>query len=125
MFQKMRLLLLIPLVMAVGVFLHAQTDLTGFWVFRVPTGDGNFRESYLDLKQNGDQITGRVLQGRRESPITTGTFSDGKLHFVTTFHGSNNQTRETVYEGTVNGDKITLTSQVMGRSPVEGVLERS
>ncbi len=124
-FQKTRLLLLIPLVMTISVFLHAQTDLTGFWVFRVPTGDGNFRESYLDLKQTGDQITGRVLQGRRETAINSGTFSNGKLHFVTTFRGQNNQTRDTVYNGTVEGDKITLTAQSPGRPASEGVLERS
>ncbi len=124
-FQKLRLLLLVPLVMTVAVFLHAQTDLTGFWVFRVPTGDGNFRESFLDLKQAGDQITGRVLQGRRETPISTGTFSNGKLHFVVTIRSLNNQTRDIVYDGTVNGDKITLSSQAPGRPRVEGVLERS
>jgi len=29
------------------------SDLNGFWVFRVPTGDGNVGESFLDLKQQG------------------------------------------------------------------------
>src|SRR5690349_2013076 len=41
----------------------AQTDLTGFWVFRVPTGDGNFRETFMDLKQNGGDVTGKILAG--------------------------------------------------------------
>ena len=27
---------------------RAQSDITGFWVFRVPTGDGNFGESFFD-----------------------------------------------------------------------------
>ena len=28
-----------------ALFLHSQTDLNGYWVLKVPTGDGNFRES--------------------------------------------------------------------------------
>jgi len=37
---------------------YGQTDLTGFWAFRAPRGDGTFAESFLDLKQEGDQVTG-------------------------------------------------------------------
>src|SRR5579862_2514377 len=39
----------------------APTDVTGFWVFRVPTGDGNYRESFLDLKQSGEKISGKTV----------------------------------------------------------------
>jgi hypothetical protein len=59
-----------------------QTNLTGFWVFRVPTGDGNFRETFLDLKQDGERITGKLLAGTREVAINDGTLKNGALHFV-------------------------------------------
>jgi len=104
--------------------LIAQTDLTGFWVFRVPTGDGNFRETFLDLKQNGDQITGKALAGSREIPISAGTVKDGKVHFETTF-GTGDRARTVVYDGTFQNDKFDLISQFPGRDPSKGTAERT
>src|SRR5262245_39669186 len=95
--QRITLLVLFPCLLS-PVTALAQTDLTGFWVFTVPTGDGNFRETFIDLKQNGENITGKILAGTRELPIADGTFKDGKLHFVTRT-GSGGQVRQTVYEG--------------------------
>ena len=104
----------------------AQSDLTGFWIFRVPTGDGNFRESFFDLKQEGGKISGKAIQGQRETPFTDGTFSEGKLHFVISFtFGTPPQTRTVTYDGVLDGSKIALTSQTTGRDPVKGTLERS
>ena len=107
-----------------STLLLAQTDLTGFWVFRIPTGDGNFRETFLDLKQNGDQIIGKIVAGSREIPISAGTFKDRKLHFETTF-GTGERARHVVYDGTVQNDKIELTSQFQGREPQKGTAERT
>jgi alpha-galactosidase len=109
-----------------AVRLGAQNDITGFWVFRVPTGDGNFRESFFDLKQEGEKITGKALQGPREIPISEGSFRDGKLHFVVAFtFGTPPQTRQVTYDGVLEGDKIALTSRAPGREPIKGTLERS
>jgi len=81
----MTLLLLRKIAIAIVVFtslsLLAQTDLSGFWVFRSPTGDGNFRETFFELKQTGETITGKLMFGNREIPITAGTYKEGKLHF--------------------------------------------
>ena len=118
------LAILITIFLVSSSLLIAQTDLTGFWVFRIPTGDGNFRETFFDLKQNGDQITGRVVAGSREIPISAGTFKDGKLHFETTF-GTGERARHGVYDGTVQNDKIELTSQFQGREPQKGTAERT
>ena len=106
--------------------LYGQTDLTGFWVFRTPTGDGNFRESFLDLKQEGEQVTGNLIQGRRQRPIAEGTFKEGKLHFVVNQPGPNNTTRQIVYDGQpAEGGKLTLSMSFPGRSPITGEMERS
>ena len=102
----------------------SQADLNGFWVFRMPTGDGNFRETFFELKQDGETITGRVLAGSRELPVTDGTFRNGTLQFTVTY-GNPPQTRRVVYEGTLQGEKIALTSQALGRDPVKGVAERT
>jgi alpha-galactosidase len=102
----------------------AQADLSGFWVFKVPTGDGNYRETFFELKQEGEAVTGKVLAGSREAAITEGTFRNGTLQFVVTF-GAPPQTRRVVYEGTLQGEKIALTSQAPGRDPVKGMAEHS
>lgn len=109
-----------------AVSLGAQSDVTGFWVFRVPTGDGNFRESFFDLKQDGATVTGKSVQGTRELPISGGTFADGKLHFVVTVtFGNPPQTRDITYDGVLTGDKFNLSSTAPNRPPVTGTLEHS
>ncbi len=94
----------------------AQTDLTGFWVLRVPTGDGNFRESFLDLKQVRRESYRQVLRNGRETPITDGTFSNGKLHLVVTLHFQTRNARMT-YDGTMEGGKISMTRAVSRARP--------
>jgi len=102
----------------------AQTDITGFWVLRIPTGDGNYRETFLDLKQSGESVTGRILPGYREFPISEGSFRDGKLQLVVTSHFGG-QERRITYQGDVADGKITITANFPGREPVSGVAERT
>ena len=40
---------------------RAQTNVTGLWLYKTPTGDGNYRELFLDLKQDGEAITGKAM----------------------------------------------------------------
>src|SRR5439155_14381844 len=65
-----------------GLFVLAQTDLTGFWVLRVPRGDGTFNETFFDLKQSGEAITGEMVGGRGKVAIQEGSVKDGKIHFA-------------------------------------------
>ncbi|MGO8815369.1 MAG: glycoside hydrolase family 27 protein [Terriglobia bacterium] len=104
--------------------MSAQTDLTGYWVLRVPTGDGTFRESFLDLKQSGEKITGRILRNGRETPITDGGFTNGKLHLVVTTHFQSTE-RTMTYDGTMDGDKINVSVLFPGRDAIVGVAERT
>jgi hypothetical protein len=95
-----RILLVFALLLLGPVFVSAQADLRGFWVLRVPTGDGNYRETFFEPKQVGETVTGRILLGSRELPISDGTFKDGNLHFVVTFRGPS-QERQVTYDGTM------------------------
>ena len=117
-------LLTLTLILFRPLPLVAQVDLTGFWVLRIPTGDGNYRETFLDLKQSGENVTGKILPGFREFPITEGTFSAGKLHLVVAsrFGG---QERRVIYEGSVADGKISMTVNFPGREPLAGVAERT
>jgi len=104
--------------------LIAQTDLSGFWVLRIPTGDGNYRETFLDLKQSGENVTGKILPGFRELPITEGRLSNGKLHLVVATH-SGGQERQVTYDGAVADGKISMTVKFPGREPSAGIAERT
>jgi alpha-galactosidase len=104
--------------------LTAQTDLSGFWVLRIPRGDGTYRETFLDLKQSGENVTGKILPGFRELPITEGTFSNGKLHLVVATHFGG-QERQVTYEGAVAEGKISMTVSFPGREPLAGIAERT
>jgi alpha-galactosidase len=125
-----RLTLLFPAALLAGVALlsYAQTNLTGYWMFRVPqaNNDGTFRDSYFELKQDGAAITGRAIQGARETPISEGTFQGGALHFVvsTPGRGANATPNRTVYDGKLVDGKFTLTSAGRG-NPVSGEFLRS
>jgi len=104
--------------------LAAQIDLTGFWVLRVPTGDGNYRETYLDLKQSGESVTGKIMPGSRELPIAEGAFRAGQLHLVVASR-FNGQERRVTYQGSVADGKISMTVDFPGREPLSGVAERT
>ncbi|MGB7593540.1 MAG: glycoside hydrolase family 27 protein, partial [Terriglobia bacterium] len=118
------ILLAFSLLLLGAIPVAAQTDVTGFWVLRVPTGDGNYRESFFDLKQSGEKVTGKILMGPRQTPISDGTFSNGKLHLVVKFRFQN-QERTVNYEGTMEGGKISMTRQFPGRAPIAGIAERT
>ncbi len=125
--------------MSGALFVWAQNDLTGFWVFKIPRGDGTFQSSYFELKQSGETITGNTVGGRGQSPIADGTYKDGKLHFAVSFAGRGGgqkggggapQTFTTTYDGTLQGDKFSMTTTGGrggrgGRGPTTGDFVRS
>ena len=119
-----RTLLAFSILMLVALPVAAQTDLTGFWVLRVPTGDGNYRETFLNLNQSGEKVAGKILRNGRETPISNGTFSNGKLHLVVTSRFQN-QERNMTYDGTMEGGKISMTVLFPGREPIAGIAERT
>jgi alpha-galactosidase len=85
--------------------LPAQTDVTGFWILRVPNGG----ITYFDLKEAGESVTGTYVNGGPVRALS-GSFIAGKLRLAIS------PQRE--YAGAVDGNKITLTA------PIQGVLER-
>jgi alpha-galactosidase len=85
-------------------------DLTGNWAVRDPLPDGTFRTTYLDLHQEGSQITGtiRVSQffykivessGGPEGFTLTGSMMDGTNE------------RRVKYEGKLAGDDLHIATR--------------
>src|ERR1700727_131936 len=62
----------------------AQPDLSGYWEMRTPNagGDGTFRETYFEIQQNGETLSGMLIRRPNGIPIT-GTFKGGAIHFAT------------------------------------------
>ena len=114
--RKLPLLLVAALFLGTPI-LSAQTDLTGLWAFRATTGS----QTFLELKQTGETIAGNLVDMGR--PIS-GALKGNKLHLVATFTFQG-QSRQIVYDGTVEGTKISLTTQFPGREPITGILERT
>jgi alpha-galactosidase len=104
--------------MAPSVF--AQTNLTGFWAFRIK----NAGVYYYELQQNGETITGKSAEWSVRQ--LKGTLRNGNLHLELTFQGKTPwwMSKVTNFDGVVSGDKFVLTMQGEGREPVQGTWER-
>src|SRR5580658_9823485 len=117
------LLSIAVLASAVGL-LYAQASLTGYWVFRVSRGDGTFNDSFFELNQEGETISGRAIRGSGEAPISEGTLKDGKLHFVVSIPGRAGAVTRVVYDGESSASgKFALT--VTGGRPASGDFQPS
>ena len=107
-------------------------DLTGYWTLRIPTGDGVFLESYIQINQTGEAISGTISgRGPNGTPIA-GTFRDGNIHFATVRSAAPARAgatlgigfRQQVYDGTFQGGKLVLQTQNR-QGTVQGVAEKT
>ena len=128
-------LLLCGLSLAMVRPVAAQTDLTGYWDSRTPnpSGDGTYRDTYFQMQQSGETISGSLIRGKNGIPIT-GTFKDGALHFVTvpppppappagSTAPARPPQRPITFDGTYDGGKLLLETQ--GRNgAVKSVAEK-
>ena len=107
---------------------QAQSDLSGYWVLHVPNGDGTVRDTYFELKEDGESVSGALL-GRGPNPIPiSGTIKDGKLHFATVppvTTTSSRPFRQMSYEGTYRDGKLSLQTQNFRHETLQGVAERT
>jgi alpha-galactosidase len=127
------LAILYQLIFLLGVMTaHAQTNLSGYWVFNVPNGDGTFRVTYLELKQDGEAITGKLYSRVPNGMPITGSFKGNQLHFATVISppsgapasGSTFSGRQSTYDGVFEQDTLHLQTTSHGAA-VKGVAERT
>src|ERR1700730_11016538 len=85
-------------------------DLTGNWAVRDPLPDGTFRTTYLDLRQEGNRITGsirvtlfyyRIVEsaGGADGFALTGSMMDGTSE------------RRVKYEGNLVGEELHVETR--------------
>ncbi len=136
---SIRLLPAGALLAAAAALLLAQPDLGGVWVLKVPRGDGTFRKTFYEVKQDGSTLTMTMMgvsrgpampppgapppagapaaprraPGRGPAGPISATFTGGRVRFEMPAFGGFGQKKQpsapTVYEGPLEGGKFALT----------------
>jgi hypothetical protein len=78
-------------------------SLTGKWKYSFTTSSGQTLEPTLDLKQEGDKLTGTVKVNERESAISDGKISNGEVSFKVVRERDGN-TITSRYNGKLEGE---------------------
>jgi hypothetical protein len=88
-------------------------DATGKWTADMPGRDGNTMTITMNLKADGDKLTGTVSGRRGDSDISDGKIDGDNVIFnvVREFNG-NKMTQH--YEGKLDGDTIHFTIKMEG-----------
>ena len=94
--------------------------ISGKWALALETPNGTMAVE-LDLKQEGEAVTGSLTSEHASGKIGKGTFKDKKLNATATVDIQGNTTDVTI-EGTVDGDKMSGSFNVpgMGSFPYSG-----
>jgi alpha-galactosidase len=121
----MNLFLLVCLLLTTLPSAFAQSDLSGYWNFRVPNDDGTFRETYFELQQKGETLTGRLFGRTPQGTPLEGTIKNGAILFATvppaggapanSFGG-----RPIVYDGSYQDGKLLLETHGFRGQLVKG-----
>ncbi len=116
------ILLFVAMIAVAGVVAAAsfKDEVAGKWSLSV-AAPGEAVEVVLDLKQDGETVTGTMVSGVGGGTVTKGTFKDKKLTATITADIQGSPT-ELGVEGTVDGDKITgsITAHGLGNFSFAG-----
>jgi alpha-galactosidase len=105
----MRWLFSLALLFASGA---SAADVTGNWLVKQASPDGNVRETYFDLKQDGNNITGAMRSVSFDRKIQSGTIDpDGKIVLVMQAQGQNKNAQR-IQARFVSGElHVTMTAR--------------
>jgi hypothetical protein len=90
--------------------LATASDATGSWKWTIQTPDGNSLDMSAKLKQDGEKLTGKFLDGfdQQTFDIKDGQVKDGKVSFTIT-RPVNDATITVNYSGKLDADTIKGT----------------
>jgi hypothetical protein len=97
-------------------------DVTGKWSAEVPGRGGNTQTMTINLKADGNQLTGSVSGRRGDNPISDGKIDGDDISFNVDFQGNS---IKMIYTGKVAGDEIKFKREVEGRGSTEFIAKRS
>jgi hypothetical protein len=105
-------------------FVAFAADVTGKWTAQVPGRGGQMMDMTMNLKSEGESLTGTVTGfGGAEIPISEGKVSGDNISFVTSIDRGG-QTFKQTYTGTVAGNEIKFKREG-GRGPIEFVAKKA
>jgi alpha-galactosidase len=109
----------------------AQTSLAGYWVLHVDNGDGTVRDTFFELKQEGETISGTLFgRGPHGTPIV-GTFKDNQLQFKTVPQPpppgapAGFTPRSIQYQGAYQEGKLSLQTENFHHEALHGTAEKT
>jgi hypothetical protein len=103
--------------------LASAADIAGTWRLTYTTENGLTREATLDLKQEGDRVSGALASDRGKAQIETGKLSGDEISFSLLRLGNGDEIRVNFW-GKVEGATMKLKMQYGGRQPVDVAARR-
>ncbi|MCC6343264.1 MAG: hypothetical protein IT166_13750 [Bryobacterales bacterium] len=88
-------------------------DVTGKWKTSFTTRNGDKRESIIDLKADGNKLTGKMESQRGSVDITDGKVDGDNVSFTVVRSFNGNEVKIN-YKGKVSGNEMKLTMEVNG-----------
>ena len=83
----------------------SSANASGTWNWAITTQDGNSHDLSLRVKQDGDKLSGVVILGDNEVPISEGQVKDNEVTFKVT-RERDGQTQVSKFKGVLEGDTI-------------------
>jgi hypothetical protein len=96
------------LVLALSTATASAADPNGTWTWKFERQGGETVDISLDLKAEGEKLTGKIYSGERETEITDGVFKNDEVTFKSVRERNGNKFVMT-YKGKVEGDAIKGT----------------
>ena len=108
--SRFTIMTLCLLLAAVAAF---AADVTGKWVAQVPGRNGQAREMVINLKAEGNTLTGTISGRRGEMQISDGKIDGDNISFTQTMEFNGNSMKF-IYKGKISGDEIKFTREREG-----------
>jgi hypothetical protein len=106
--MKSRIAFLTVCFVLAGLAVAYAADVNGKWVAQVPGRDGQTREMTINLKAEGDKLTGTVSGRGGDMPFTDGKINGDDISFTVTANFNGNEVKNR-FKGKVAGDEIKFT----------------
>jgi hypothetical protein len=102
----------------------SAADIAGLWKLSYTTENGLLREATLDLKLEGDRLSGVLASDRGKAQIEAGKVSGGEVSFSLLRLGNGDEITVKFW-GRVEGATMNLKMQYGSRQPVDIAARRT
>ena len=102
----------------------SAADITGSWKLTYTTENGLTREATLELKLDGDRLSGTLSSDRGKAQIETGKLTGDEISFSLLRRGNGDEITVNFW-GKLEGATMKLKMQYGQRQPIDLVARRS